>query len=248
MSLPRKIRCAVDSIVDHGDRVYTVDLVPASRAPLFRAGQFLHLTVDEYDPAGFWPESRVFSIASSPRDRSRIRICYSVTGRYTRKMERALEVGVQVWVKLPYGDFVVGDSGDAVLIAGGTGISAFTAFLEALTPEDPRSVTLVYGARTPALHLFRDMILSQAARVPRFHVLFFSETGRPALAEPLPGLAAAPPCFTGRIALKVVWPRLADPASQVFHLSGPPGMLKALGADLLARGIAPERIRTDAWE
>src|ERR1035438_8343115 len=104
-------------------------------------GQFLHLTVDDYDPSGFWPESRVFSIASSPRERKRLRICYSVKGRYTTKMEQVLKVGGEVWVKLPYGDFVIDGSNDAVLLAGGTGISAFTAFLQSLTPQADRKST-----------------------------------------------------------------------------------------------------------
>ena len=35
MSMPRKIRCTVEAIIDHGGRVYTVDLVPATpRAPV----------------------------------------------------------------------------------------------------------------------------------------------------------------------------------------------------------------------
>ena len=34
--MPRKIRCAVESITDHGGRVYTVDLVPQSAVPGFR--------------------------------------------------------------------------------------------------------------------------------------------------------------------------------------------------------------------
>ena len=248
MSVPRKVRCTVDSIVDHGGRVYTVDLVPASPAPAFRPGQFLHLTVDEYDPAGFWPESRVFSIASSPRERGRIGICYSVKGRYTTKMQQTLKVGSQVWIKLPYGDFAIGDAGDAVLIAGGTGISAFTAFLEALTPQCPRSVKLVYGARTPGLLLFRDMILKQQAQVPRFDVLFFTETGDAGCLGTMSALPEPPMCFTGRIALDVAWSQLAGSASRVFYLSGPPGMVKALSADLLARRVEPAAIRTDAWE
>jgi len=157
MSMPRKIRCTVADIIDHGGQVYTVDLVPATSVPPFQPGQFLHLTADDYDPAGFWPESRVFSIASSPRERGRIRICYSVKGRYTTKLEQVLKVGGEVWIKLPYGDFVINGTSDAVLIAGGTGISAFTAFLQSLTPQTVPRVTLIYGARTPALFLFQEI-------------------------------------------------------------------------------------------
>jgi len=248
VSLPRKIRCRVDAIIDHGDHVYTVDLIPSKPVPEFRPGQFLHLTVDDYDPSGFWPESRVFSIASSPRERERIRICYSVVGRYTRKMERMLRPGVQVWTKLPHGSFVIDDARDATLIAGGTGISAFTAFIDALTPEGPHAVRLVYGARTPELLLFLDGILRQTARVPRFTVMFFSETGDARWTGSSVASPAAPTYCTGRIALSVACPELAAPPGRVFYLSGPPAMLRALGAELQAHGVAPDDIRNDAWE
>ncbi len=248
MSMPRKIRCSVESVTDHGGRVYTVELCPAGAVPSFRPGQFLHLTVDDYDPAGFWPESRVFSIASSPADRRRLRICYSVKGRYTTKMEQALNAGAQVWVKLPYGEFVIDDTSDAVLLAGGTGISAFTAFLEALAPERARPVTLVYGARNPSLFLFQQMILGQFAAVPNFHLIFFSEEPTGAFGKELAQLPKAPDCLAGRITLDPIWPKLADPMKKVFYLSGPPAMLSTLGAGLRKRGIAPGHIRTDAWE
>jgi NAD(P)H-flavin reductase len=265
MSMPRKIRCTVEAITDHGGRVYTVDLAPASPVPAFRPGQFLHLTVDDYDPAGFWPESRVFSIASSPRERRRLRICYSVKGRYTTKMEQTLKVGGEAWVKLPYGEFVIGGERPAMLIAGGTGISAFTAFIEALTPETAGEITLVYGARTPRLFLFQEMILSQLAVVPQLNVIFFTETEDAALAGELAAHPKAPVCCVGRISLdSVLRPLTSDlrsltaearpPSSvlcsptSVFYLSGPPVMLKTLSADLRARGVQPDRVRTDAWE
>ena len=235
-----------------------MDLVPAAPVPSFRPGQFLHLTVDDYDPAGFWPESRVFSIASSPQDRKRLRICYSVKGRYTTKMEQLLKVGDELWIKMPYGDFVIDGVSDVVLLAGGTGISAFTAFLEALTPESKQQVTLIYGARNPELLLFQEMILSQLARVPGFNVIYFTETADAAFAGRMAALPKPPQCITGRIALSPVLrppssdtgPLISDLRSptSVFYLSGPPVMLKSLAADLRAQGVAPENIRTDAWE
>ena len=118
--------------------------------PPFRPGQFLHLTVDDYDPAGFWPESRVFSIASSPRERERIRICYSVKGRYTTKMEQALKVGGEVWIKLPYGDFVIDDTERRGADRGRHRHQRLHRLIEALDPAAEHAVTLVYGARTPS--------------------------------------------------------------------------------------------------
>jgi ferredoxin-NADP reductase len=251
MGSPRKIRCTVEAITDHGGRVYTVDLVPQSAVPGFRPGQFLHLTVDDYDPSGFWPESRVFSIASSPLERSRLRICYSVKGRYTTKMEQVLKVGGEIWIKLPYGDFVIDGANDAVLLAGGTGISAFTAFLEALTPGNSQAVTLVYGARTPGLLLFQDMILAQLAAVPKLNVLLFTETPDKVFAQRMAVLPHAPQCLSGRISLSsVLGPpsSVPSPPSSTFYLSGPPIMLSTLGNELSKRGLAASQIRTDAWE
>ena len=64
MAIVRKIPCAVRDVTDHGERVYTVELEPSLAVPHFKPGQFLHLALDPYQPGGFWPESRVFSVGS----------------------------------------------------------------------------------------------------------------------------------------------------------------------------------------
>ena len=83
MAVTQKLACTVERIVDHGARVYTLVLRPERRAPRFRPGHFLHLAIDPYEATGFWPESRVFSIASSPLETDRLWITYSVVGRFT---------------------------------------------------------------------------------------------------------------------------------------------------------------------
>ena len=135
MAVVRRIPCVVGTITDHGERVYSVELEPLASVPSFKPGQFLHLAIDPYDGAGFWPESRVFSIASSPHNRDRLTITYAVKGAFTSRMERELARGSRAWVKLPYGEFTVDAGRDAVLFAGGTGVTAFTAFLGSLTPS-----------------------------------------------------------------------------------------------------------------
>ena len=131
MSTPIKIKCTVSSIDAHRDSVFTVKLNPARRLPRFKPGQFLHLALDSYDPTGgYWPESRVFSIASAPFE-SEITIAYAVKGKFTLRMKEELYVGKDAWVKLPYGHFVVSSEPDeeVVLVAGGTGITPFIPFL-----------------------------------------------------------------------------------------------------------------------
>jgi len=101
MAAAQKLACVVEEILDHGEHVYTLVLRPERPAPRFRAGQFLHFALDPYDPTGFWPESRVFSIASSPESRELVRITYAVHGAFTARMEREIKRGARVWIKLP---------------------------------------------------------------------------------------------------------------------------------------------------
>jgi NAD(P)H-flavin reductase len=65
MANPSKIQAEIVSVEPYGKDFFEVRMKPQGRVPRFKAGQFLHLTIDDYDPSGgFWPESRVFSIAS----------------------------------------------------------------------------------------------------------------------------------------------------------------------------------------
>lgn len=154
MAIVRNLAHAVEALRDHGEHVYTVVPRPVGTVPRFRPSQFIHLALDFYHPGGFWPASRVFSIASSPRQRDRLSITYAVKGAFTARMERELTQSGSVWVKLPYGDFVVDSASDAVLFAGGTGVTAFTAFLQSLEAERAPRVLLFYGARRPNLFAY----------------------------------------------------------------------------------------------
>jgi len=245
----RRVRCRVDSVVGHGEHVFTIELAPETPVPPFKPGQFMHLTLDEYEPSRHWPESRVFSIASSPRELNRIRILYSAIGPYSRRMERELREGSVVWIKLPYGEFVIDNSQNVVLVAGGTGISAYTAFLEGLKPDHSRKVMLVYGARNPELMTCRQMLLGLLTRVPTFNAVLFAERASReyiSAQSQLPGERLRQ--NIGRIGIEGFWPLLQDPLKQIYYLSGPPQMLTALSSGLRERGLPSGSVRMDAWE
>jgi NAD(P)H-flavin reductase len=242
--MARKIRCQVDAVTNHGDHVYTVLLKPVQKVPCFRPGQFLHLTLDEYDPSGFWPESRVFSIASAPQDRDQLVISYSVKGRYTNRMEQELTPGKFIWVKLPYGEFEVEGVGDVVLIAGGTGVTAFRAFISALKTDHPHRVWLLYGARRRELLLGKELIEHKRKEIPVFDVVYFVEQGADV------GSAAynpSPPVLSGVIRLDVL-ERYNFVSPPIYYLAGPPMMMKAMSNGLVQRGVPDANIRRDAWE
>jgi ferredoxin-NADP reductase len=234
----QKLRCTVEEIVAHGEHVYTVTLRPARTAPRYRAGQFLHLALDSYDPSGFWPESRVFSIANAPADRQVLRITYSAQGAFTRRMERELRPGESVWVKMPYGDFVIEPRGELVLFAGGTGITAFTAFLEQLSASEPCRVLLGYGARHISLLTYRSQIERRFRQLPSATAVYFLETGTDTGVETLPG----------RVAVEPLWMHVERPLEASYFIAGPPLMLTSIAAELHARQVPAGAIHIDAWE
>ena len=240
MAVAQKLCCKVQRIADHGEHVYTIDLVPDKLFPLFKPGQFLHLALDTYDPAGFWPESRVFSIASPPHQRERLSITYSVRGRFTARMEKELKEGKTVWVKMPYGEFTIQAMGDVVLLAGGTGITAFAALLSGLSAKSAHKVYLAYGARTADLLIYRNLIDQCANEARHLRQWYFVEEGHvdPSLTGPI----------LGKLSVKDIWGQIDDPFASTFYLSGPPDMIKTISHDLKDRGVGIDAIRVDTWE
>ena len=239
MSTPQKLRCRVHTVVPHTEHVYSIELVPHEpRVPRFKPGQFFHLALDPYDPSGFWPESRVFSIASSPRQRDKIKFTYSVKGRFTARMEKEIVAGRDVWVKMPYGEFLVNVNRPVVLLAGGTGITAFTAFLDDLVDSPPCPVTVFYGARQRDLLIYRHLVDRCTQNLTAFQAFYFLE--RLGLKSPneLPG----------QISIASVWQHIPDSVNSSFYISGPPAMIKSLSTQLRDRGVNGQCIHIDAWE
>ena len=238
MSVPQKIRCMVVGVNDHGGHVYTLELKPERPAPLFLPGQFMHLAVDAYEPGDFWPESRVFSIASTPTQRGQLSITYSVVGSFTTKMEQRIQVGTEVWAKFPYGDFIIQSECDVVLIAGGTGITAFTAFLDGLTPDQEQTVSLFYGARNRELLIFKPLVERKVKAVRGLSAWYFIEESEPDEQERV---------LYGKLSVQSILPKVPHPLNSDFYLSGPPAMLKKISLDLKSKAITPENIKIDAW-
>ncbi|MBM4152620.1 MAG: FAD-dependent oxidoreductase [Kiritimatiellaceae bacterium] len=244
MASIRKIPCIVSKVVDHGQQVYGVTLEPQERLPRFSAGQFLHFTLDPYDPAAFWPESRVFSIASSPNREGPIEILYSVKGRYTTRMEQEIQVGKEVWIKLPYGDFILDDlTHPRILFAGGTGISAFSSLLDAIRNAGQKSpVTLVYGIRNPQLFFYKEVVEALTRMDLCDRVFLFVENGT------LETSSSRLCIKSGRIDLDAIWPEMIRAADTDFYLAGPPAMLSMLEDKLRSKNVDASRIVVDKWE
>lgn len=235
-----KVHSEVIDLKQYGEGVYLVTFAVPARSTRFIPGQFLHLTLDEFDPTtGYWPESRVFSIASKPREEY-VTIIYSVKGPYTRRMEQVLRPGCKVWLKLPYGDFIIsekaGEDEPVVLIAGGTGVSPFIPYLLS-DDKKPDPVHLFYGIRKTAHLLFRDELL-ELTGAPWLNIHLFNEEE----------LVLDLPAQQGRLSVELIAGALGPTfQSSNFFLSGPPDMITTFSRQLAEHGIEERKIHIDEW-
>jgi ferredoxin-NADP reductase len=231
------IRCRVTEILDHGGQVYSIFLDPESPAPPFLPGQYLTLALDEYSPGGVWPDNRSFSIASAPAERKLLRITYGVKGHFTARMEAVLRIGSPVWVKMPFGEFIINPGQDACLLAGGTGVTAFSAFLSGLPAAYPYHIHLFYGARRPNQLIYRPVVEVAAQRCPGLQLRYYAE-------QDFEGTD----CQPGRIEVETVFGTVPEPLSLTYYLAGPSEMIRTLTIKLTQRGLAPAQIIAEAWE
>lgn len=248
MANPIKTKAKVVDVTHHGNRVYSVRMEPYSKIPRIRPGQFLHLTVDDFDPTGgFWPESRVFSIASAP-GAPVLEIIYSVKGRYTEKMETVLAVGREIWLKLPYGSFIIdsenNEGSSVVLIAGGTGISPFLPFLEQLRPENSvqKNVRLYYGVRNETLIMARPLLEFCSSNGLLEANLFIEDDGPKSSNQQ--GISLR----RGRLDIEYIHSECVNLPQPTYYISGPPVMIDVFKESLAAYGVDQKRIKIDEWE
>jgi len=235
MANPVKIKATVEDVVKHTDSVVSYRFKPQGRVPKFRAGQFLHIALDEYHPDAQWPESRVFSIASSPAERhEELAVTISVKGRFTERIFQTLEKGSECWLKLPYGEFLFPPDQNLVLIAGGVGITPYLSQLKQMLEEkSAQAVSLCYGVRSAEHYLFSDLISRCEAELPNFRKTIWCEDGS------VPG-------EKGILDIDAI--HAASPDESLFYLSGPPAMISAFKNRLLDLGVETERICVDDWE
>ena len=240
MPMPVKFSAEVTKVLRHADDAATYEFRCLTPRPRWKPGQFLHLALEAYDPSGHWPESRCFTMASGSLEKDVVRLTIAAKGTFTRRILAELQPGRKVWMKAPYGDFIVRTSRehDVVLIAGGTGITPFVAFMEdALTKGLEGNVWLHYGARNQDLLVFRGFAESCARQFPSFHIDCYAETG------------ATGSTMAGRIDLLRAVGIACNGKAATYYLCGPQEMINAFRARLTGEfGVAESSVKIDAWE
>ncbi len=202
-------------------------------------------------PAGAWMQWRIpapdgtilrrcFSIASGPADSDSMEfiIRRNPEGLGTQWIFEKAAIGDEVTLFGPNGRFRLQDNDEpAVMVAGGSGLSAIRSLLFALRDSGRRKpVTLFFGATCRAQLYLLDELEAFTRSIPRLRFI-------PALSRPEPDDAWDGE--TGRIT--EVLDRLVPEGVHEAYLCGSPGMLEACVAMLAPHGIPADRVYFDKF-
>ncbi|MDR3246832.1 MAG: FAD-dependent oxidoreductase [Prevotellaceae bacterium] len=226
--LAKKYKVKIESIQNPASGVYTIEFSSPTKFK-FAPGEFLHLALDEYDPSGAWPESRCFSMQTSPQEEN-IKITYSVKGEFTKRMENELVTGKEIWLKLPFGDLFTQehDKTNTIFVSGGTGITPFLSLFTDESFAEYVEPNLYAGFRNQDMHFYRKELALAKKINPAFQYAAFYQD------------------IDGMIKVEKVY--IIHPDAGAFFISGPPTMVKKFKQDLMAKGVNENIIKTDDWE
>ncbi len=229
MAIVKKYPAEVVSVINSIEGVYTVEFRTLAKPFRYEPGQFLHLALDAFDPAEQWPDSRCFSMQSSP-DEDLIRITYAIKGNFTKQMEATLKPGKEVTLKMPYGDLFTQQHCKAnnVFIAGGTGITPFLSLFTHTSFVHYDKPVLFAGFRNRQMNLYNKELSKAKELNPGFewHPVYEDTDGRLNIEDILDQ------CGT----------------EATIFISGPPIMIKSFKDYLLQVGVNQNNVLTDDWE
>ena len=228
----------VASVTPAAERTWAVTLSPGfdGRAD-YMAGQFAWLNIGR---GVFSLDENPFSISSAPSAGRDVEFIIKELGDFTRTIGE-IAPGTRAWIEGPHGH-LTHEGHDAApgiaLIAGGVGIAPLLGILRELAVTgDPRPTILLYGNRTEAQIVCRDELRSLADThgTEVVHVL----------SEPPEGWTGA----TGMIDAALLRTHFASAARRdwLYILCGPPAMLRAVEAALIALGIPASHILSERF-
>jgi ferredoxin-NADP reductase/MOSC domain-containing protein YiiM/ferredoxin len=176
---------------------------------------------------------RSYSLSDVP-DGHGYRISVKREGEGSRFLHDHVKVGDVLDVAAPRGGFILRDgSAPVVLISAGVGATPVLAMLHALAGT-AREVWWLHGARNRDEHAFGAEVDTLLAALPHT---------RRVLAYSRPNDHDTGYDLRGRLDLST----LELPQDADFYVCGPDAFMRAAGAALTARGVAPERVATEAF-
>lgn len=224
-------------------------LVPKDGKPLpsYKPGQFLGFKLDVSGQEK--PVLRTYTISDSPNEGTHYRLSIKrepppkdhpemPPGVTSNHFHDHLNVGSEVRVRAPSGDFFLQEngSGPVVLLSGGVGVTPMISMLNHLVETgSKRPVWFIHGVQNGAEHAFGPHVRGLARSLANVdaHIVYLEPGPDDEKGRDYDG--------SGFITMELLQGLLPGPEGD-FYLCGPPPFMKALFNGLLGWGVAEERI------
>ncbi|RTL32172.1 MAG: hypothetical protein EKK49_11285 [Rhodocyclaceae bacterium] len=208
--------------------------------PDFVPGQYLSVALPI--PEAGLTQVRQYSLSDAPgKDAWRITVKHvaegdtAPAGAVSSRIHRSIEVGDQIRVGPPSGDFCLqGDTRPIALISAGVGITPMVSMLRHLAAtQAERPVLFAYATATADRYPHRDEVEAcvDALEDARYHLWLEDDAG------------SDPQALPGRMNLDTV----ELPADGDFYLCGPLPFMQEQRRKLLDQGVARDRIHYEVF-
>jgi ferredoxin-NADP reductase len=199
----------------------------------FRPGQYfwVELLDSPYeDERGL---RRHITVVTSPTERGVLGLCTRLRDSAFKKTLAELEVGEEVEVEPPKGDWALPEdtSRPYVFVAGGIGITPYHSMLRYIADTgQPYGVTLVYSNRDRESAPFLDELHEYERTLPNFRLVLTMTDDSGWEGE------------TRHIDAEMLRDHLGDLGSSTFLVTGPPPMVESVAEKLTAAGVSEEQV------
>ena len=199
----------------------------------FKPGQYLTYKIDVKDPKG---NLRPFSIASSPTE-DFLMLSTKISQTPFKQTLNKLKISNEIEASGPYGEFVLDETKDAIMLSGGIGITPLRSMIKyAIDKKLKIKIILFYSNRVPEEILYRKE-LEEFAKNKNF-ILVNTITRPEESKEKWKGL-------TGRIDANLIKKYVKDYKNSLFYICGPPAMVDAMVAILKEMNIPQEKMKVE---
>jgi ferredoxin-NADP reductase len=219
--------------VAHGTMAFRFDKPPGW---VFKAGQFLDLTLIDPPETDAEGNVRSFSIASGPHEDT-LMIATRMRDTAFKRVLKAMPIGTAVKIEGPSGDLTLhrDSARSAVFLAGGIGITPFRSILlQAAKEKLPHRLFLFYSNHGPEDAPFLDELKDLEQQNPRY-TMVASMSDMAMSSRPWSG-------ETGLIDRAMLAKHLKDAVSPIYYVAGPPKLVKAMQAMLKAQSVSDANV------
>jgi ferredoxin-NADP reductase len=205
----------------------------------FRPGQYFWVELPDRGHEDEKGLRRHISVVTSPTERGVLGLCTRLRDTAFKNTLAELQVGDEVDVEQPKGDYVLPEdtSPHYVFVAGGIGITVFRSMLRYIADTgEPYRVTLVYSNRDRASTPFLDELQELERTLPGFELVLTMTQDD--------GWEGESRYVSAELLSDHLEGELGD---HTYLVAGPPAMVEAVTGQLSAAGVPDEQVLPDRF-